>query len=256
MRKGYEKQYQEYYRLLDSQNFDVKEEDYSILNEHIPFLERLDVIDSSAIYIIDLYKRKLHYISAKFGAFFGYDMAKINEEGTDYIDRHVHPDDLTKLFETGFYFMKIAFQLPAQPRLDYKLIVDYRIQNAKGEYVRIIKQQKALELDRRGNIWLALVMVDIAPEQELELPLRSRLINIRTGELYRMPAKNSLSTLSNREKEILSLISKGMISRQIADKLFISVNTVNTHRQRIIEKLNVANTFEAIKYAGELGFIG
>jgi DNA-binding CsgD family transcriptional regulator len=45
------------------------------------------------------------------------------------------------------------------------------------------------------------------------------------------------------------------ISKQIADKLFLSVNTVNTHRQRIIEKLNVSNTAEAVQYAGRLGLI-
>jgi len=46
-----------------------------------------------------------------------------------------------------------------------------------------------------------------------------------------------------------------LISKQIADKLFISVNTVNTHRQRIIEKLNVSNTAEAVQHAGRLGLI-
>jgi len=53
----------------------------------------------------------------------------------------------------------------------------------------------------------------------------------------------------------LQLIAKGLISKQIADKLFISVNTVNTHRQRILEKLNADNSFKAIKYASKLGII-
>ncbi|MDO9040407.1 MAG: LuxR C-terminal-related transcriptional regulator, partial [Bacteroidota bacterium] len=61
--------------------------------------------------------------------------------------------------------------------------------------------------------------------------------------------------LSFREQEILQSLAKGLISKQIADKLFISVNTVNTHRQRIIEKLNVSNTAEAVQYAGRLGLI-
>jgi len=53
--------------------------------------------------------------------------------------------------------------------------------------------------------------------------------------------------------KILQMIAKGLISKQIADKLYISVNTVNTHRQRIIEKLNVSNTYEAIQYGHRHG---
>jgi DNA-binding CsgD family transcriptional regulator len=61
--------------------------------------------------------------------------------------------------------------------------------------------------------------------------------------------------LTAREKEILQLISKGLISKEIADKLYISVNTVNTHRQRILEKLQADNAIEAIKYASRTGII-
>jgi DNA-binding CsgD family transcriptional regulator len=51
------------------------------------------------------------------------------------------------------------------------------------------------------------------------------------------------------------LLASGLISKQIADKLFISVNTVNTHRQRIIEKLDVTNTAEAVKYGVSVGLL-
>ena len=61
--------------------------------------------------------------------------------------------------------------------------------------------------------------------------------------------------LTGRETEILKLISAGLISKQIADKLYISVNTVNTHRQLILEKLNAENAIEAIKFAKKLGIL-
>jgi DNA-binding CsgD family transcriptional regulator len=62
--------------------------------------------------------------------------------------------------------------------------------------------------------------------------------------------------LNRLEKEILGLFAEGLISKEIADKLFISVNTVNTHQQRILEKLDGGNSMEAIKYAAELGLFG
>ncbi|WP_051538647.1 response regulator transcription factor [Prolixibacter bellariivorans] len=141
---------------------------------------------------------------------------------------------------------------------NYKVITDYRTKDKTGNYIRVIEQQKALELDSLGNVWLALSVLDVSPDKDVQTPARSRLINTLTGELYLFPPEGNESMppkLSGREQEILSLIASGLVSKQIADKLFISVNTVNTHRQRIIEKLEVSNTFEAIQYASELRLI-
>ncbi len=55
--------------------------------------------------------------------------------------------------------------------------------------------------------------------------------------------------LSKREKEILTLICQEYSSAQIANKLFISVSTVDTHRQNIMIKLGVSNTVGLVKYA-------
>jgi DNA-binding CsgD family transcriptional regulator len=52
--------------------------------------------------------------------------------------------------------------------------------------------------------------------------------------------------LSNREFEIVKLIGEGLNSTQIADKLFLSVNTVNTHRRNILEKTGKASISELI----------
>ena len=55
--------------------------------------------------------------------------------------------------------------------------------------------------------------------------------------------------LSNRENEILQLLSKGLLYKEIADKLSIAVNTVRQHIHKIYEKLHVQNRTEAINKA-------
>lgn len=60
------------------------------------------------------------------------------------------------------------------------------------------------------------------------------------------PETNSLSVLSNREKEILELLAKGMLYKEIAASLFISQETVRKHVYHIYEKLHVNNRVEAI----------
>ncbi|GEN76663.1 response regulator transcription factor [Chryseobacterium hagamense] len=57
--------------------------------------------------------------------------------------------------------------------------------------------------------------------------------------------------LTRRELEILKLICDGLSSKDISEKLFISINTVETHRKRILLKLNVKNSVGVVKYALE-----
>ena len=55
--------------------------------------------------------------------------------------------------------------------------------------------------------------------------------------------------LSSREREVLQLLAEGHNSEQIAAKLYISIKTVSTHRRRIMEKLNLDNIADLIKFA-------
>ena len=59
---------------------------------------------------------------------------------------------------------------------------------------------------------------------------------------------------SQREKEIIKLIGTGSTSQEIADHLFISKNTVDTHRKNILRKLGSSSRNELIKYAIQTNF--
>lgn len=62
-------------------------------------------------------------------------------------------------------------------------------------------------------------------------------------------------TLTRREKEILSLISDGLTNPQIAEKLFISLNTVDTHRKNLLSKFRTNNIASLIKLAVSHGML-
>ena len=55
--------------------------------------------------------------------------------------------------------------------------------------------------------------------------------------------------LSKREVEVLQQIASGLSNREIADKLFISIRTVDAHRNHIMQKLNLKSTAQLVKYA-------
>jgi DNA-binding NarL/FixJ family response regulator len=69
--------------------------------------------------------------------------------------------------------------------------------------------------------------------------------------VFRAQETNSepVETLSNRENEILQLLAKGLLYKEIADQLSISVSTVRQHIHKIYEKLHVQNRTEAINKA-------
>ena len=65
----------------------------------------------------------------------------------------------------------------------------------------------------------------------------------------------SENVLSNKETEVLGLIAKGLTTKEIAAKLFVSSRTIETHRANILKKLEVKNTAELIKKAAKMNLI-
>jgi DNA-binding NarL/FixJ family response regulator len=65
----------------------------------------------------------------------------------------------------------------------------------------------------------------------------------------------SENILSKKETEVLGLISKGLTTKEIAAKLFVSSRTIETHRTNILKKFEVKNTAELIKKATEINLI-
>jgi DNA-binding NarL/FixJ family response regulator len=61
--------------------------------------------------------------------------------------------------------------------------------------------------------------------------------------------------LSERELEVLKLYAEGKSTREISEKLFISVKTVGTHKQHIFEKLDLKSNADMVKYAIKEGLI-
>jgi len=105
------------------------------------------------------------------------------------------------------------------------------------------------------GIWLALklarpkvrtvVVVEPAPEvRGQETPVQG----IDEKELARLG-------LSGREQEVLQLIAEGLSNQEIADRLFVSLNTVKTHCSRIFEKLDVRRRTQAIEKSKKLRLI-
>ena len=60
---------------------------------------------------------------------------------------------------------------------------------------------------------------------------------------------------TKREIEIVRLLANGLSTQEVADKLFLSFYTIETHRKNLLNKLNLRNTAELVKYAAQLGLL-
>ena len=98
--------------------------------------------------------------------------------------------------------------------------------------------------------------MDIAPNQKESNQVDCAVLNLKNGEIF---SPSLLSTtqiiLTQRETEILQYIQKGLLSKEIANKLCISIHTVHIHRQNLLHKLGVQNSIEAINIGLKLGLL-
>lgn len=78
---------------------------------------------------------------------------------------------------------------------------------------------------------------------------------LRNQEPNRQTEIRENDGLSEREREVLSLVAQGYTNQQIADHLFLSVKTVETYKSRIMEKLGLHNRVELVRYALQRGLL-
>lgn len=92
--------------------------------------------------------------------------------------------------------------------------------------------------------------------QAVEMAFRGKeFLSFEAATMIRKNEEKEI-VLTRREKEVLELIGNGLTNGEIAEKLFVSITTVISHRKNILEKFNVSNTALLIKKAFEGGYIG
>ncbi|SNR54179.1 MULTISPECIES: response regulator [Hymenobacter] len=89
---------------------------------------------------------------------------------------------------------------------------------------------------------------------EIGLDMLNKVVQRGTPETAGIIGRK-VGELSGREMEVLRLIGEGLTNAEIADKLFTSKRTIETHRQNIIEKTQAKNTAALIRYAMSQGLI-
>lgn len=232
--------------------------DYAVWERDKSMLHQFSKMNRNCTFVVDVYKCRYAYASSNFVDLLGYDSHKIAtlERQGDYLESRIHPDDREQLLTLQIKLSQFIYSLPPTQRNNYSNIYSFRVLNAKQDYIRVTSKHQVLEQDRNGKAWLVIGNMDISPDQKNSETVDCTVLNLKTGEFFSpSPSLIPSAHLTNREIEILRLIQKGLLSKEIADKLCISIHTVNIHRQNLLRKLGVQNSIEAIRIGQELGLL-
>jgi DNA-binding NarL/FixJ family response regulator len=103
---------------------------------------------------------------------------------------------------------------------------------------------KGLEAVSRGEYFLDSSLSREVVEKLIEFPPKEKSIN-----------DISYNSLTPREQEVMRLLAEGLSRKEIAEKLFISPKTVENHRTNIMNKLDLHNSMDLVRFAARLGLI-
>ncbi|WP_418359971.1 response regulator transcription factor [Sphingobacterium detergens] len=182
---------------------------------------------------------RLHLSSAK-------RKLEINSIWEDFLLERVHPEDLAVKHALELQFLDLVKKTEPKERFRYQANSVLRVEGKDGQIM--LMSHQIIYLDTPGQEFpqLALCCYTLMPDREDRQSKKNYIFNQVSGEVFPLDKEEMKDVMSVREKEVLRCIRAGMSSKDIAEKLALSVNTVNRHRQNILQKLRVRNSHEAI----------
>lgn len=168
----------------------------------------------------------------------------------DDILGRVHPDDLERKYLGELHFFRFLKRQPRRFRSAFSLHAVIRMRTSTGIYLPVLHRLFYLYSSDRLRLALCLYNAAVATDG-----YTCRIVDSRTGQVTELGESVPDDLLSERERQILQLVDRGLMSKDIAQMLSISVNTVSRHRQGILRKLNVRSSIEACRIAKELNLL-
>lgn len=215
-------------------------------------------IENAICVLTDLKNRKsiIHYggMSSLIGDDRSGEESEISSIWEDEILNKVHPEDVRKKLVLEHYFFHFLKDIPMAEWTDYYMVINLRMRSHSAEYFTVLHRMfYAVE---ENNARLALCIYNISGNNvNTVLHENGVIVNSMNGTTLYYNEFKYRDVLSAREKEVLQLIAHGKMSKEIAESLDISLNTVNRHRQNILQKLQVKNSIEAYRLAKAMGLV-
>jgi len=217
-------------------------------------LEEMTENNRQFFHIADVIKVQILFASKRSAQMIGTEPDKFTP---DRIFEVRHPDDKEKHMVLRGKMFKTAHDLYNSEKGEMLLSSCIRLCNSQNKYVPVLSQAYFFNTELpHKTVYMLMVFT------EVELFSKTRCAHHHyfgnDMSYFRYPDEQLMKTgniFSDREFEIIQLLAKGLSTKQISDKLFLSPFTVNTHRSNILQKSGKANMQEVISWLTELGRI-
>ncbi|SHM77126.1 regulatory protein, luxR family [Chryseobacterium carnipullorum] len=226
--------------------------DQSQVGDYLQAVKAFSRLTYQSLYVIDYQTRAFEYVSENPLFLCGKSSEEVKELGYAFYFQNVKTEDvelLIRINEAGFEFYE---NIPVEERKLYSISYDFYLINNKKNMVLVNHKLTPMFLTEEGQIWKALCIVSLSNSTS-----SGNVVVSREGsdELWKYDpvakrwGKDEKIKLSQREYEILRLYASGLTINEIAEKLFISADTVKFHRKKLFDKIGVNNIAEALSYA-------
>ena len=216
-------------------------------------------------YVVDYCQRRYLYIDPSAKLVLGYEPDYLQEAGplffVDLWNKNDYEVYNEKILPETLRFLK---GLTPEESVDYSFSCNYRIRTVKGNYVTLLQRSTYfIAPEERTPIAAVGFAVDITHfKEDTRMLFTIEKVNRNFSTLAAEPVFKAVyspdktsNQLSRRELEVLQLIYEGYSSKEIAAKLYLSLNTVNNHRKNMLEKTSTRNASELIHYAQKKGIL-
>lgn len=238
--------------LLTKNRIRISEEDQLRPQNYLEAVKSFARLTYESVYVIDYEKMGFEYVSENPLFLCGYSSEEVLEMGYQFYFKNVPEKDLELLNlinEAGFDFFA---KLSAEEKKHYSITYDFHLVNKDGKHILINHKLTPLFLTSDDKMWKSMCIVSISHHKNAG---HVYIHKQGTGETWELSLENSVwrksaqPKLSKREVEILRLHAQGLTINQIAEKIFVSSDTVKYYRRRIFGRLGVSNMVEALSYA-------
>lgn len=242
--------------LLISQDFGAEEGQALMLEQAKERARSYAELTNGIAVLSDLREDACHIYSGLFGRILGLpEYVSGNSAFEHEVFNHIPEEELLTRHILELRFFHYLKSVALTEKAHYYATCLVHFQQAGRPALPVLHSTRYLQCHANGSVWLGLCTY--TPFLQMTEEPECGIVNVRTGQTIQPKTyeQNDCRLLSKRQTEILSLLAQGMGSKQIADQLYISVHTVNRHRQDILSALRVTNAAAAVKIGLRLHLI-
>lgn len=225
----------------------------SALKRHLH--SRSSQLSDAFTYLYDYSKRRYSWVSDSYSVLTGFPCENLLNQTSTTLS--LHSPRTERIFRRYVlpHYQKELSKLSPSERLGLQVSFSGELVCQDNTVQPFVANLEVLQTDAKGRVDLDFGLIRFLTQAVGEFKFAYRIANsdlqqvhIITESMIPVHAEPRLDDLSTRERQILDLLRSGLNSREIADQLFISSHTVDTHRRKILRKTNFDSTTELINY--------